>query len=174
MTYLKEATRVLKEIDWKQVDKLRDALKALKGRLFILGVGGSAANASHAVNDFRKIANIEAYAPTDNVAEITARTNDDGWKTTFYKWLETSKIGKKDMLLVLSVGGGDGYTSENIHEALIMANNRKCKIAGIVGPEGGSTAIVADICIKIPAKEHITPLTEAFQSIIWHKIVNEL
>ena len=174
MTYLEEAARVLKDIDWKQVDELRDALKNLKGRLFILGVGGSAANASHAVNDFRKIGNIEAYAPTDNVAEITARTNDDGWETTFDQYMKTSKVGKGDMIMILSVGGGSHDTSQNIMFALNYAYNVKCKAVGIVGPEGGMTDRMAGIVIKIPAKEHITPLTEAFQSIIWHKIVNEL
>ena len=174
MTYLDELQKVLTEINWDQVDELRDELKKLKGRLFILGVGGSAANASHAVNDFRKIANIEAYAPTDNVAEITARTNDDGWKTTFNSWLLTSKINSSDMVMVLSVGGGSLEASENIREAITDAKMGGATIVGIVGPDGGYTASEGHICINIPAKEHITPLTEAFQSIIWHKIVNEL
>jgi len=172
MTYLDELQKVLTEINWDQVDELRDELKKLKGRLFILGVGGSAANASHAVNDFRKIAGIEAYAPTDNVAELTARTNDDGWARVFDKWLETSRISENDMIMIFSVGGGSEKASVNIGAAI--QNSEGAMIVGIVGPDGGYTAKHADICIKIPAKEHITPLTEAFQSVIWHKIVNEL
>jgi len=157
-----------------ELDKITEMISKLKGRLFILGVGGSAANASHAVNDFRKIAGIEAYTPTDNVAELTARTNDDGWETTFDQYLITSKLNKDDVMLVLSVGGGSGETSQNIMFALNYATNVKCKVIGIVGPKGGLTADIADLCIKIPAEKYITPMVESFQQVIWHYIVNTL
>jgi D-sedoheptulose 7-phosphate isomerase len=146
------------------------------GRLFVLGVGGSAANASHAVNDFRKIAGIEAYAPTDNVSELTARTNDEGWATVFEKWLEVSRLNGRDGILVLSVGGGnlEKQVSPNLVGALEYARSAGAKILGIVGRDGGFTAKVADVCVLIPVVNaaHITPHSEAFQAIIWHLLVS--
>lgn len=146
------------------------------GRLFILGVGGGAANASHAVNDFRKIANIEAYAPTDNVSELTARTNDDGWETVFVEWLNVSRLSQKDCLLVFSVGGGNAAKniSPNLIRALDLAKETGSGIIGIVGKDGGHTAKTADACILIPVvnAETVTPQTEAFQSIILHLLVS--
>ena len=146
--------------------------RAAGGRLFILGVGGSAANASHAVNDFRKIAGIEAYAPTDNVAELTARTNDEGWATVFDAWLRTSRLRSGDLVLVFSVGGGnlELNVSPNLVAALKYAKSVGAKIVGIVGRDGGYTAQVADACILIPTvnAEHITPHVEAFQAVVWH------
>ncbi|MDE1834957.1 MAG: SIS domain-containing protein [Candidatus Micrarchaeota archaeon] len=146
-----------------------------KGRLFVLGVGGSAGNASHAVNDFRKLAGIEAYAPTDNVSEITARTNDDGWHSIFEPWLRTSRLNSKDTVLVLSVGGGDEKKniSVNLIEALKYARKVKASIIGIVGRSSGYTAQVADACIVVPTvnPEHITPHSESFQAVIWHLLV---
>ena len=146
------------------------------GRLFILGVGGSAGNASHAVNDFRKIAGIESYAPTDNVSELTARINDEGWDTAFAKWLEGSRLSEKDLILVLSVGGGNRplNTSVNLVVALEYAKEVGAKICGIVGRDGGFTAQVADACAIVPtvAPDAVTPLTESFQAVIWHLIVS--
>ena len=142
------------------------------GRLFVLGVGGSAANASHAVNDFRKIAGIEAYAPTDNVSELTARTNDEGWATVFEEWLKTSRLAARDLLLVLSVGGGDveRNVSPNLVAALKFAKTAGAKVIGVVGRDGGYTAKVADACVVIPTvnPEHVTPHVEAFQAVVWH------
>ena len=144
--------------------------------MFILGVGGSAANASHAVNDFRKIVGIEAYAPTDNVSELTARTNDEGWSTIFAKWLETSHLKSKDLLLIFSVGGGnlEKNVSPNLVAALQYAKQVGAKVIGIVGRDGGYTAKVADACIIVPTvnPNNITPHTEAFQAVIWHLIVS--
>jgi D-sedoheptulose 7-phosphate isomerase len=146
------------------------------GRLFILGVGGSAANASHAVNDFRKIAGMEAYAPTDNVAELTARTNDHGWATVFEAWLAGSRLRAEDTLLVFSVGGGDlkKNVSPNLVKALEYARNIGARIVGIVGRDGGFTARVADACVLIPTVNalHITPHAEAFQGTVWHLFVS--
>jgi D-sedoheptulose 7-phosphate isomerase len=146
------------------------------GRLFVLGVGGSAANASHAVNDFRKIAEFEAYAPTDNVAELTARTNDEGWPSVFVEWLRTSRLSAKDGLLILSVGGGslENNISPNLVSALQLAKELGAKIVGIVGRDGGFTARVADTCIIIPSldPENVTPHAEAFQAIVWHLFVS--
>ncbi len=146
------------------------------GRLFILGVGGSAANASHAVNDFRKIAGIECYAPTDNVSELTARTNDEGWSTVFEAWLKTSRLNSSDTILVFSVGGGslDAQVSPNIVTALRHAQSVKASIGGIVGRDGGFTATVADACVLIPVvnQDRVTPHSEAFQSVIWHLLVS--
>jgi len=147
-------------------------VRARGGRLFILGVGGSAANASHAVNDFRKLAGIEAYAPTDNVSELTARTNDDGWHSVFAEWLKGSRFDKKDAILVLSVGGGslEKNVSPNLVSALKLAKERGSAILGIVGRDGGYTAQVADVAIIIPTVNpaNITPHTEAFQAVVWH------
>src|ERR1700747_1342626 len=141
-------------------------------RFFILGVGGSAANASHAVNDFRKIAGLECYAPTDNVSELTARTNDDGWHSVFAEWLRGSRLNEKDAILVLSVGGGslEKNISPNLVSALQLAKERGCAILGIVGRDGGYTAQVADVAIVIPTVNpaNITPHTEAFQAVVWH------
>jgi D-sedoheptulose 7-phosphate isomerase len=147
-----------------------------EGRLFILGVGGSAANASHAVNDFRKIAGIEAYAPTDNVSELTARVNDEGWATVFEAWLRGSRLRSNDLVLVFSVGGGDleKNVSPNLVKALQYAKTVGVKILGIVGRDGGYTAKVADVCVLIPTvnPEHVTPHTEAFQAVVWHLLVS--
>jgi D-sedoheptulose 7-phosphate isomerase len=146
------------------------------GRLFILGVGGSAANASHAVNDFRKIAEFEAYAPTDNVAELTARTNDEGWPSVFVEWLRTSRLSAKDGLLVFSVGGGniENNISVNLVAALQLAKQVGAKIVGVVGRDGGFTARVADTCIIIPSldPDNVTPHAEAFQAVVWHLFVS--
>ena len=152
-----------------------DQLARRKGRLFILGVGGSAANASHAVNDFRKLTEIEAYCPTDNVAELTARTNDEGWETVFVEWLKVSNLSKKDAILILSVGGGnkEKNVSVNLINALEYAKKKKAMILGIVGRDGGFTAKVADVCVIIPTVNEylITPFAESFQAIIWHMLV---
>jgi D-sedoheptulose 7-phosphate isomerase len=146
------------------------------GRLFILGVGGSAANASHAVNDFRKIAGLECYAPTDNVSELTARTNDEGWNTVFAEWLKGSRLNGKDALLILSVGGGDveKNVSPNLVTALQLAKERGASVLGIVGRDGGYTAKVADVAIIIPTvnPNNTTPHSEAFQAVVWHLFVS--
>ncbi len=152
------------------------ALRDRGGRLFVLGVGGSAANASHAVNDFRKLAGIEAYAPTDNVSELTARTNDEGWSTVFAAWLRTSRLKPEDMLLVLSVGGGSEQpsVSPNLVEALRFAKTVGARVAGIVGRDGGYTARVANVVVFVPTvnPDHVTPHAEAFQPLIWHLLVS--
>lgn len=177
--FLLETKEIIDSLDIRQIDCLVELLLEIRqqqGRLFILGVGGSAANASHAVNDFRKIVGIEAYAPTDNVAELTARTNDTGWASIFIDWLKISRLSSKDMLFVFSVGGGS--MTENISPNLVTAlqHGQKvgAKIAGIVGQQGGYTAQVADVCIHIPSvnAKHITPHTEAFQAVIWHLLVS--
>ena len=146
------------------------------GRLFIIGVGGSAANSSHAVNDFRKLCGIQAYAPTDNVAELTARTNDEGWETVFSEWIKTSRGDEKDAVLVFSVGGGDAErnVSPNIVRALDEAKARGMRIFGIVGRDGGYTKKVGDVVVVVPTIENllITPLTEAFQAVVWHGLVS--
>src|SRR5947208_9868025 len=146
------------------------------GRLFILGVGGSAANASHAVNDFRKIAGLECYAPTDNVSELTARTNDEGWASVFVEWLKGSRLNGRDAVLVLSVGGGnlEKNVSSNLVAALKLAKNRGAKVLGIVGRDGGYTAQVADVVILVPTvnPSNVTPHTEAFQAVVWHLFVS--
>jgi D-sedoheptulose 7-phosphate isomerase len=177
--YLEETKEIAGLIDQHSIVKATETLSALKksgGWLFILGVGGSAANASHAVNDFRKIAGIECYAPTDNVSELTARTNDEGWHTTFIKWLEISKINDQDMLLILSVGGGSAETSPNIKEAIDYALGRKAKITAIVSRDGGYARQKADACVLIPivSDARITPHAEGWQGVIWHLIVNAL
>lgn len=177
--YFSEAVSIINQIDKSQIEKSVDLLASTRqkeGRLFILGVGGSAANASHAVNDFRKIVGIEAYAPTDNVSELTARTNDEGWATIFAKWLEVSKLKAKDMLLVLSVGGGnlEKNVSPNLVSALQYAKEVGAKIMGIVGRDGGYTGKVADACVIIPTPnpENTTPHAEAFQAVVWHLLVS--
>lgn len=159
----------------KCVQELVD-LRARNGRLFILGVGGSAANASHAVNDFRKIAGLEAYAPTDNVSELTARTNDEGWASVFAEWLLGSKLNARDCLLILSVGGGNlaQNVSPNLVAALQLAKKVGARVIGIVGKDGGFTATVADACVIVPTvnPNNITPHSEAFQAVVWHLFVS--
>ncbi len=173
--YLQETLQIIQSLDHQQIEKCAKLLSAVRerqGRLFILGVGGSAANASHAVNDFRKITGIEAYAPTDNVSELTARTNDDGWPSVFSKWLAVSRLKSYDAILVLSVGGGhlEKNVSPNLVSALEYAKEIGASILGIVGRDGGYTAQVADACVCIPTinAAHVTPHAEAFQAIIWH------
>lgn len=177
--FLSEANKIIAGLDKTQIEKTVDLLaqvRANEGRLFILGVGGSAANASHAVNDFRKIVGIESYAPTDNVSELTARTNDEGWATTFSTWLQVSRLKPKDLLLVLSVGGGnvEKNVSPNLVSALQYAKKVGAKIIGIVGRDGGFTAQAADACVIIPTPnpENTTPHAEAFQAVIWHLLVS--
>ncbi len=177
--YIAEAQRVLLGLDVGAIDALVALLANTRdegGRLFILGVGGSAANASHAVNDFRKLCGFEAYAPTDNVAELTARTNDEGWPTVFEAWLKTSRLRAEDMVLVFSVGGGDvdKNVSPNLVRALDLAEKRGARIGGIVGRDGGYTKSVAHACVVVPVvhPETTTPHTEAFQALIWHLLVS--
>jgi D-sedoheptulose 7-phosphate isomerase len=177
--YLRETTEVIAKLDPALCEKavsLLAAVRAREGRLFILGVGGSAANASHAVNDFRKIAGIECYAPTDNVSELTARTNDEGWATVFVEWLKGSRLNAKDALLVFSVGGGseEKNVSANLVTALQLAKQRGATVLGIVGRDGGYTAQVADVCIIVPtvSPATVTPHTEAFQAVLWHLLVS--
>jgi D-sedoheptulose 7-phosphate isomerase len=177
--FLAEARAIIDRIDCAAVERaaaLLASTRAAGGRLFILGVGGSAANASHAVNDFRKLAGIEAYAPTDNVSELTARTNDEGWATVFEAWLRTSRLRPGDLILVLSVGGGDRERniSPNLVAALDYARSAGAAIAGIVGRDGGHTARVADVCIVVPTvnQERVTPHAEAFQAVLWHLLVS--
>jgi D-sedoheptulose 7-phosphate isomerase len=173
--HLREAAEIISKIDPAVCEKAVELLAAVRkqgGRLFVLGVGGSAANASHAVNDFRKLACIESYAPTDNVSELTARTNDDGWSSVFTEWLKLSRLNQKDAILVLSVGGGDleKNVSPNLVSALQLAKERGSAILGIVGRDGGYTARVADVVVLIPTvnRAAVTPHTEAFQAVIWH------
>jgi D-sedoheptulose 7-phosphate isomerase len=177
--YLSEAGHILERLNTKEIDKLIDLLagtRARGGRLFILGVGGSAANASHAVNDFRKITGIETYAPTDNVSELTARTNDEGWASVFVEWLRTSRLRPEDLILIFSVGGGnlERQISPNLVAAAQYAKSVGSKVAGVVGRDGGYTAQVADACVLIPtaSSAHVTPHSEAFQAIIWHLLVS--
>jgi D-sedoheptulose 7-phosphate isomerase len=177
--YFREVVKVAEQIDLPGVERLAQELAALReraGRLFILGVGGSAGNSSHAVNDFRKLCGIEAYAPTDNVSELTARTNDEGWETVFAAWLRTSRANAKDAVLVFSVGGGnlEKNVSANIVAALKEAKSRDMKVFGVVGRDGGYTKQVGDCVIVIPAVEasRVTPHTEAFQAVVWHCLVS--
>jgi D-sedoheptulose 7-phosphate isomerase len=177
--FLAESAQVIDRLDIAAIDRLVAMLAELRrsgGRLFILGVGGSAGNASHAVNDFRKIVGIEAYAPTDNVSELTARTNDEGWATVFEQWLRVSRLSSKDMLLVFSVGGGslEKGVSPNLVEALKYAQSVGAKIGGIVGRDGGYTARAAGACVLVPVvnPDHVTPHSEAFQAVIWHLLVS--
>jgi D-sedoheptulose 7-phosphate isomerase len=177
--HLQEASRIITEIDIDAVEAMAALLAKVReqrGRLFFLGVGGSAANCSHAVNDFRKIVGIESYAPTDNVSELTARTNDEGWDTVFVEWLKTSQLEGKDAVFVFSVGGGslEKNISPNLVRALQHARNVGARITGIVGRDGGFTATVADACVIVPTvnPETVTPHSEAFQAIIWHLLVS--
>jgi D-sedoheptulose 7-phosphate isomerase len=177
--FLQEAKEIISLIDVNVIERMAALLietRAEEGRLFILGVGGSAANASHAVNDFRKLTGIEAYAPTDNVSELTARTNDEGWHTIFSAWLQSSHLRAKDTILVLSVGGGslEKNVSPNLVTALQYAVSVGCKIIGIVGRDGGYTAKVSNECVIVPTvnAENVTPHAEAFQAVIWHLLVS--
>jgi len=177
--YLDEVKQIASGLDKKAIGAAVDILlgvRKLGGRLFILGVGGGAGNAAHAVNDFRKIAGIESYSPTDNVSELTARINDDGWDSAFVNWLKGSRLNSKDAVLVFSVGGGNAEKkiSNNLVEALKYAKEQKVKIIGIVGRDGGYTAKVADAGILIPVvnAETVTPHTEAFQAVVWHLLVS--
>jgi len=177
--HLDETVSIINKIDPNDCERCVAELRATRergGRLFILGVGGSAANASHAVNDFRKIAGIECYAPTDNVSELTARTNDEGWASVFAEWLKGSHINNKDALLVLSVGGGnlEKNVSPNLVEALKLAKQVGARVIGLVGKDGGYTAKVADACVIVPVVNpaNITPHSEAFQAVLWHLFVS--
>jgi D-sedoheptulose 7-phosphate isomerase len=177
--YLEEAIKVIEKIDKNRIERIIKSLIELRqrgGRLFFLGVGGGAANASHAVNDFRKICGIETYTPTDNVSELTARTNDSGWESVFVDWLKGSKLSKNDGVFILSVGGGNSEKniSVNLVEALDYAKDVGAKIFGVVGRDGGYTGKVADACVIVPTvnPETVTPHTESFQSVILHLIVS--
>jgi D-sedoheptulose 7-phosphate isomerase len=177
--HLRETSEIVSQLDPQVCERavqLLARVRAQGGRLFILGVGGSAANASHAVNDFRKIAGMECYAPTDNVSELTARTNDEGWASVFAAWLEGSRLSSKDALLILSVGGGDleNNVSPNLVAALELAKEKGSAVLGIVGRDGGYTAKVADVAIVIPTVNpaNTTPHSEAFQAVIWHLLVS--
>src|ERR1700693_5172759 len=178
-TFLAEAAQIVGRLDAGMIERIVGLLVDLRdrgGRLFFLGVGGSAANASHAVNDFRKIAGIESYAPTDNVSELTARTNDEGWASVFVEWLKGSRLQAKDALMVLSVGGGnlEKNVSPNLVSALQHGKEVGASILGIVGRDGGYTAQVADACCIVPSVNlrNITPHSEAFQAVIWHLLVS--
>ncbi len=177
--HLKEASEIIEKLDIESIEKVAELLVKIKsdqGRIFFLGVGGSAGNCSHAVNDFRKIVEIESYAPTDNVSELTARTNDDGWPSIFEPWLKLSKLNSKDAIFIFSVGGGnlEKNISPNLVNALKLAKTVGAKITGVVGRDGGYTAQVADACVIIPTvnTETITPHSEAFQAVIWHLLVS--
>ncbi len=176
--YLTEAAEILDRLDVAAIDKILTLLVDLRergGRLFVLGVGGGAGHASHAVNDFRKIAGIEAYAPTDNVSELTARINDDGWETVFVNWLKGSRLSRNDMVFVFSVGGGnlERNVSPNLVRALEHAREIGASICGVVGRDGGHTARVADVCVVVPTvnPQTVTPHTESFQALVWHLLV---
>jgi D-sedoheptulose 7-phosphate isomerase len=178
-SFFAQTADIAAKINVECVESLADHLAQIcsrKGRLFILGVGGSAANASHAVNDFRKLCAIEAYAPTDNVSELTARTNDEGWETVFFEWLKISRLNKNDGILVLSVGGGnrEQNVSVNLINALDHAKSVGALIMGIVGRDGGYTAQVADVVVIIPTVDDdlVTPHAEAYQAIVWHCLVS--
>ena len=177
--FLGEVRQVVEQLNEAAIEKCADELARVRergGRLFILGVGGSAANASHAVNDFRKICGFEAYAPTDNVSELTARTNDDGWATIFAEWLKGSRINSKDGLLIFSVGGGnlEKNVSPNLVGAIQLARKAGASVVGIVGRDGGFTAKEATACVIVPTVNptHVTPHSEAFQAVIWHLFVS--
>ena len=177
--HLNESIEILRKIDSLQIEKMADLLAQVRsegGRIFFLGVGGSAGNCSHAVNDFRKIVGIESYAPTDNVSELTARTNDEGWATVFVEWLKVSKLLPKDAIFIFSVGGGNlqKNISPNLVEALKYAKGLGSKITGVVGRDGGYTAEVADACLVIPTvnPDTVTPHSEAFQAVVWHLLVS--
>jgi D-sedoheptulose 7-phosphate isomerase len=177
--HLKEAVEIIKKLDIESIERVADLLVKVKkegGRIFFLGVGGSAGNCSHAVNDFRKIVEIESYAPTDNVSELTARANDEGWPSIFEPWLKLSKLNSRDAVFIFSVGGGsiEKNISPNLVNALKLAKTVGAKITGIVGRDGGYTAQVADACVIIPTVniETITPHSEAFQAVLWHLLVS--
>jgi D-sedoheptulose 7-phosphate isomerase len=177
--FLREVIQVVEQIDAAAIESVASLLADTRtrgGRLFILGVGGSAANASHATNDFRKIVGLETYAPTDNVSELTARTNDEGWATIFETWLRVSRLRAEDLVLVFSVGGGnvERNVSPNLVAALQYAKQVGARVVGVVGRDGGYTARVADACVIIPTVNaaHVTPHTEAFQAVIWHLLVS--
>ncbi len=183
MTYtaqhINEAITILQQIDQESIERMVELLAQVRtrgGRLFFLGVGGSAANCSHAVNDFRKIAGIEAYAPTDNVSELTARTNDEGWASVFVEWLKVSRLQAQDMVFVFSVGGGnlEKNVSPNLVAALQYAKQAGAQVVGVVGRDGGYTAQVADACVIVPTVNpaNVTPHTEAFQAVVWHLLVS--
>lgn len=178
-TYIQEAIEILQGLDHEAVERIAQLLnttRASGGRLFILGVGGGAGNASHAVCDFRKIAQIESYSPSDNVSELTARINDDGWDSAYANWLKGSKLGPSDMIFIFSVGGGDAERniSMNLVRALQLSRETGAKICGVVGRDGGFTATVADACVivKVPNPANVTPHTEAFQALVWHLLVS--
>ncbi len=177
--HLNESIEIIQKIDVAAIEKIADLVSQLKsegGRIFFLGVGGSAGNCSHAVNDFRKIVGIESYAPTDNVSELTARTNDEGWASIFAEWLKVSKLTAKDMLFIFSVGGGnvEKNISPNLVQALKFAKTIGAKVVGVVGRDGGYTAQVADACVIVPTvnPDNITPHSEAFQGVVWHLLVS--
>jgi D-sedoheptulose 7-phosphate isomerase len=177
--HLEEAAEIIRKLDAQAIESVAELLAGVKadgGRIFFLGVGGSAGNCSHAVNDFRKIVGIESYAPTDNVSELTARTNDEGWATVFVEWLKVSRLTPKDALFIFSVGGGnlEKNVSPNLVEALKYARTIGAKVTGVVGRDGGYTAKVADACVIIPTvnPETITPHSEAFQAVVWHLLVS--
>jgi D-sedoheptulose 7-phosphate isomerase len=173
---VQEVTRLLKAEDIERIVEVLAGVRERGGRLFILGVGGSAANASHAVNDFRKICGLECYAPTDNVSELTARTNDEGWSTIFSEWLKGSRLGARDGLLIFSVGGGnlEKNVSPNLVSALQLAQQVGASVVGVVGRDGGYTAKAANACVIIPTvnPDHVTPHSEAFQAVVWHLLVS--
>jgi D-sedoheptulose 7-phosphate isomerase len=178
-SYIRETTDILGLLDAESVERLVSGLAAVRdrgGRLFVLGVGGSAGHASHAVNDFRKICGFEAYTPTDNVSELTARINDEGWDSCYAAWLHTSKLGKDDAVLVFSVGGGDAarHVSVNLVEAMDSARAVGAFIGGVVGRDGGHTLAAADACVVIPplVAERVTPHTEGLCAVVWHLIVS--
>ena len=177
--FLQETVALVQSLDSDSVEALAEGIAAVRereGRLFIVGVGGSAGSASHAVNDFRKICNVESYSPIDNVSELTARANDEGWDTTFSEWLKGSRINDRDAVLVFSVGGGNAEkkVSTNIVAALDLAKERGASIFGIVGRDGGHTAALADACVIVPPTygDHITPHTEGLCCVIWHLLVS--
>ena len=177
--HMREAMEIIQKMDVSAIEKMADLLATVKGdggRIFFLGVGGSAGNCSHAVNDFRKIVGIESYAPTDNVSELTARTNDEGWATVFVEWLKISKLQPKDALFIFSVGGGnlEKNISPNLVEAIKLAKSVGAKVTGVVGRDGGYTAQAADACVIVPTvnPETITPHSEAFQAVVWHLLVS--
>jgi len=177
--HLREASEIINRLDVAAIEKVATLLASIKagdGRLFFLGVGGSAGNCSHAVNDFRKIVGIESYAPTDNVSELTARMNDEGWATVFVEWLKISRLTPRDGIFILSVGGGnlEKNISPNLVTALKYARTVGAKVTGIVGRDGGYTATVADACVIVPTvnPETITPHSEAFQAVVWHLLVS--
>lgn len=180
VNYLAEARQIIQELDCQAIERMTQLLVHLRenqGRLFLIGVGGGAGHAGHAVNDFRKLAGIESYSPSDNVSELTARTNDEGWETTYAAWLKVSRLSSNDMIFVFSVGGGDldRNISPNIVRAVQYAKEVGAKVIGVLGRDGGYTASVADACVIIPTinPEMITPHTESFQALVWHLLVSD-